>query len=313
MNIKNTRITGYILFLATTLAGFSIVLAAGGGGGGGGGSSGGGGGAGGGGSAAATTGAAVNTGAGLGTQDQLRTQDQIRDPSTHTGTEPDQLQTRDRDRIQQSTTSSVIMGATTSTISTTSPGGQERFREQEQVRINLQLPSTTAQNGSQLHQMIQEREREMEQAATSTGSTSTAAAQNVIQNQNQIRLAAYALIAAQNLLGNNGSQIAAIAGQIDDSSGAIANAEQAINARGALSHFFFGGDAVHAAAIQQEVAQNQARITQITQLLNQASSTTDVKATLQAQIQTMTNEQNRLQELAVQEQKQWGLFSWRLF
>ena len=303
------KTAGYIFFLATMFTDFSIASAIGGGGGGG--SAGG---DGGGGTATAVETSPANiSGGSSGTQDQLRTQDQIRDPATHDGTEPDRLQTRDQDRTRQSITSSVVM-STTSSVNAT--GEQERLREQEQVRINLQLSSTTAQNAVQLHQMIQERQHEMEQVIASS-STSTVSVQNLIQNQNQnqnqVRLAAYAFIAAQNLLGNAGPQMATIAGQIDDSSATIANAEKAINTRGAFERFFFGGDTASAATIQKEVTQNQERIAQMTQLLNQSSSTVEVKTTLQAQIRTMTNDQARLQELATREQKQWGLFSWRLF
>ena len=70
-------------------------------------------------------------------------------------------------------------------------------------------------------------------------------------------------------------------------------------------------DAQAANAIDAEVAQNQTRIQQLTQLLDGANVSAQLKATLQEQIQTLQQEQEQLQQYAQKERGAWGLFSWR--
>jgi maltooligosyltrehalose synthase len=118
---------------------------------------------------------------------------------------------------------------------------------------------------------------------------------------------------AQTLLGGIGPQVSNIARQIDNSLQVTANAEYRIQNRSVFARIFMGGDSANANAIKQEVEQNQARIEQLTQLINQANISSDVKVTLQEQIQNMTTEQTRLQNLANQQLGQWGIFSWRFF
>jgi hypothetical protein len=66
-----------------------------------------------------------------------------------------------------------------------------------------------------------------------------------------------------------------------------------------------------AEVIAEAVAKNQENIQKLTDLLGQASTTAEVKLTLEAQIQALENAQARLQVLAEKEKGAWGLFSWR--
>ena len=185
----------------------------------------------------------------------------------------------------------------------------ERAREHSKSPLFLELESTTTQAFSfaQLQQMIQLRKQELDQEAAST----TPADQGIMKNANDVRLAVHALLAAKPLLGGIGQQVSQIAQQVDASVGTTTIAEAKIQARGFWTNFFFGGDSAAAAVIKDEVAQNQQRIDELTQLLAQANISADVQATLKAQIAAMELQQTNLADLAQKEQSQWGLFSWR--
>lgn len=185
----------------------------------------------------------------------------------------------------------------------------EKAREMMREYLHFNLESTTTQAFSlaQLDQMIQMRKHELDQEDAS----STPADRNIVKNANEVRLAVHALLAAKPLLGGIGQQVSHIAQQVDASVGTTTNAEARIQARGFWTNLFFGGDSAAAAVIANEVAQNQQRINELTQLLAQANVSADVQTTLKAQIAAMEVQQTNLAALAQKEQNQWGLFSWR--
>ena len=187
----------------------------------------------------------------------------------------------------------------------------EQAREMLQERFHLELESTTtvAFSAAQLEQMIQMRKEELNQEEASTSPQD----QKIMKDANQVRLAVHALLASRDLLGTNGigKQVSQIAQEINRSVATTTDAETQIKARGFWTTLFFGGDTQAADAIKQEVAQNQEHIQALTQLLNDASTSAQVKATLAAQVQTMQQEQDQIQALANQQASLWGLFSWR--
>ena len=185
----------------------------------------------------------------------------------------------------------------------------ERVREMfgEHLFFNLESTTTQAFSFAQLQQMIQMRKKELDQEDAST----TLADRSIVKHANEVRLAVHALLAAKPLLGGIGQQVSQIAQQVDASVGTTTNAEAQIQARGFWTNFLFGGDSAAAAVIQNEVAQNQQHIQELTQLLNQANVSVDVQTTLKAQIAAMQLQQTNLANLALKEQSQWGLFSWR--
>ena len=278
----------------------ALALAAGGGGGGGGG------------------GSAAAAGTGSGTQLQDQTRDRIQDPTTHTGDEP--LQTRDQDqtRLYMSTTSTTTVPAGAGQMNqyqsggqagppgTTSPGyGAET---QYRLQIDPEHLQVRAGTSAQLGQMVQQREQELAQQASTTPQPDRPA----LMNANRVRLGVYAILAAGDLLpGQAGQQMAQIANQVDTSLQTSANLVAQVQNRGFFTRFFFGGDADSGKALAQIATENQARIEQMTQLLSQASTTPAVQAQLATQLTTMQQEQARLAALGLEEQNQWGLFSWR--
>ncbi len=129
-----------------------------------------------------------------------------------------------------------------------------QIQQREEVRV---------QNSSELHEMIEQREREMNQEIQSLEEHQ----QLVYLNQNKVRLAVQSLLAAEELVGGFGTQVPQIAEEINTSVQATIRAEERINSRNSFLRFFAGGDEEAAQEIEQQVIQNQERIQQLQQLV----------------------------------------------
>lgn len=177
----------------------------------------------------------------------------------------------------------------------------------EGLPFSLESTTTAALSFEQLKQSIEMRQQELDQEEAS----SSPETRNIMKNANPVRLAVHSFLASKDLLGGIGQQVSVIAQQVNDSVASTTNAEAQIESRGFLAKLFFGGDAKAAAVIQEQVAQNQQRIDDLTKLLAQANVAADIQVTLKAQIAALQEAQARLQVLAEQQQHMWGLFSWR--
>ena len=195
----------------------------------------------------------------------------------------------------------------------TSTAAHERNFARAAARLELWLggTETPVQNAEQLQQMIQTRRQELEAAASSTASSTREA--RALRESIGMSVAVHALLASKDLLGTNvGTQVSQIAQQMNQSFQTTTEAQLQIAQRGFWTRLFFGGDTKAAGVITEAVAQNQARIAQLTRLLAQASVSAQVKAQLETQLQAMQQEQTRLSALAKQQASAWGVFSWHL-
>ncbi len=173
--------------------------------------------------------------------------------------------------------------------------------------MNQNQNQVIAGNATQLHQMIQQRQQEMEQEMNNLNN---AGEQNVLQNQNRIRLAVYTMLAMENLTGGIGKNISEIAKEFNNSVQATIRAEERIEKRSGFSRLFAGGDEKAGKEIEQEVERSRNRLQELNQLKEQCSCDAEVKAVLQEQIQNMEMEQNRLETKAQNEMKSKGMFGW---
>jgi len=162
------------------------------------------------------------------------------------------------------------------------------------------------ENASQLRERIQMMEQEYGQETDNY----TEARRLVYQNQNRVRVAVQALLAAENLTGGIGKQVSDIARQFNNSVQATIQAEEKVQTRDWFTRMFFGGDEVAAADIEAELEQNGERLQNMTMLLEGCSCDQQVKAMLQEQVQNLEMEQTRLRELAQAEKQSKGLFGW---
>lgn len=179
----------------------------------------------------------------------------------------------------------------------------------EGLPFMLDASTSAAFSLEQLKQSIELRKQELDQEEENASTSPDVA--EAVKDANPVRLAVHALLASKPLLGGIGPQVSDIAQQMNDSLATTTTAELKIQSRGFLTRLFFGGDSASAEAISQAVAKNQERIQELTALMNQASTSADVKVTIEAQITALEAAQAHLQALADSEQKAWGLFSWR--
>jgi len=177
---------------------------------------------------------------------------------------------------------------------------------QDEQIYNTTQNQTKARNKDELKQMIQEKKDELKEELNQL----RAQQKEIHQNQNQVRVAVHALLAMENLTGGIGKNVSAIAREFNNSVQSTIRAEEKIQNRNALVKMFIGGDEDAANEIEQEVTQNQERIQELTQLMEQCDCDEEVKAILQEQIQNMEQEQTRLQQLAQNEKQNKGIFGW---
>lgn len=163
-----------------------------------------------------------------------------------------------------------------------------------------------AQEIEQVQTMLQQRQQEMEQEMQGMGSGE----QNAYQNQNQARLAVHAMLAMEDMVGNMGSTVSTVARQFNNSIQVTLKAEEKIQSRSGIVRFFAGGDNNAAEEINQQVIQNRNRIQELEQNMENCDCDEQVRVMLQEHIQSMEQEQNRLQQLAQSEKENKGLFGW---
>ena len=177
------------------------------------------------------------------------------------------------------------------------------------MKFELERNVTSVFSFDDLKQSMEQRKQELEDELAST----TSQTQDILEGANQVRLAVHALLASKDMLGGIGQQVSQIAQQMNDSEATTTNAETKIQSRSFFSNLLFGGDRGAADTISKEVTKGQENITKLTELLNQTNVSTEVQTTLEAQINALRVEQERLQDLAKKEKSRWGIFSWRFF
>jgi hypothetical protein len=214
----------------------------------------------------------------------------------------DRLQTQDRDRLQDSSLHI----------------GDQPIQDQAQLRDRLR---------DQLENPDQNQDRDRIRANDSAGlqeviSTSQIISEDVTnglradirelaRNRNRVEVGVVALIASQNMVGKEGGAIANLAQEIQSMHRTMIQEEEQIQSRGILTRFFFGGDSENATAIHNQLQQNQERMQQIRQYLNDCDCEEQVRTILQEQLQAMEEEHERLRKISENEVSTWGLFSWR--
>jgi hypothetical protein len=250
---------------------------------------------------------------GAGDTDRDRTQerDQIRDPETYDGTEPDVTRERDqdRDRLQTATDTATTADDTYENKEKTQyRGGDDTETPDDPTRIRTQERAEVhATSSEHLRLLIREREQEMLRTAT----TGDGAAQEQVRNENRVRTAVHALLAAEDLIGPMGQQVRLVAHTMGTEHDRAVEEEGAINGRGFFARFFFGGDREHAGELAEIATTLRARIEELRELLDDQAVPAEVRAELQTQLENALRELDRIETRANEELTRWGLFSWR--
>ena len=174
---------------------------------------------------------------------------------------------------------------------------QNRTQTQNQTKERAVTPP--GQNVSMIREMIRLERQQM----NATGPQRNA-------SQNEVRLAVHALLAMENMTGGIGPQVSAIAQDFNNSVQAEYQLEERIQNRGSFTRFFFGGDRAAARDLGNLTIQNQDRIRLIEQLMNSENLDADTRVMLQEQLQTMEQENTRLNQTASAELQNRGILGW---
>jgi hypothetical protein len=130
------------------------------------------------------------------------------------------------------------------------------------------------------------------------------------KNENAVRAAVHTLLAMDNVTGGIGPQVSALARDFNNSARSTEQLETRISNRDAFSKLFFGGDRDAAGELVTITAKNRAGIQQIQRLMNTTTMDADTQAMMDQQLQVLLQEQDRLDQLALQTEQDRGLFGW---
>jgi predicted ribosome quality control (RQC) complex YloA/Tae2 family protein len=153
---------------------------------------------------------------------------------------------------------------------------------------------------------IDERKRELEQETEQLRIEE----REIVQNQNSVRMGAEAFIIADDETGGLGENVSQIAREFNNSVEVTIQAEERIRSRSGVVRVFIGGDEVAAREIEREVIQNENRIRELEQIIQQCACDEEIKLLLQEQLQMMEQEQERLRNLADDELEDKGIVGW---
>jgi hypothetical protein len=172
----------------------------------------------------------------------------------------------------------------------------------EQVRQQVK-----AVNMAQLKEMIKNKKQEMNQEFQAMKDKKR---QEVYKNQNKVKEAVHALLAAEDLAGGIGYKVSEIAREFNNSVEKTIQAEEKIQKRNRIVAFFFGGDEKAAENILRETNKNKEKVKNLKKLKQECDCDEEVENVIQEQIQNIEQEQNRLGQLAQKEKSKKGLFGW---
>jgi hypothetical protein len=184
--------------------------------------------------------------------------------------------------------------------------GTDDTRRQEVTNVQVKIKEETPEKHTDvtvLKVKIRERETMIEQELHIAGVNDP----EILQNQSSFLVGIQAFREVNELVSVNSANITRIEAELRQSLMNTTQAEVRIKERNQIVRFFVGGDESAARQILQDLEQNQDRIREMEQLVDQCTCSQDVRDVLREQLQDMTQEQERLQTLADEEIKDTGL------
>ena len=177
----------------------------------------------------------------------------------------------------------------------------------EAIRQDAQgLRPVTPVDPAHLREMIRSREEVMGEGVQ----TLPPQAQERFRHENQVRIAVFALLAAENMTGI-GPLVAGVAREYNASVNAQWGDEIRMEERSGIMLVLFGGDRQTAERISFQAEENKRRIEEIRGIILTSSSTDPaLSSVLLEQLDQMEVEQRRLDERARIEVQKRGVFSW---
>ena len=109
--------------------------------------------------------------------------------------------------------------------------------------------------------------------------------------------------------GGIGEEVRVIAQEQEQSTGGIAEKIEKIENRGKIRTFLIGTDYKNVGALRSEMVHTRNRIEQLNRTMEKVQNETSEQA-LQEQIQTMEQEQTRIEEFLQENESKFSLFGW---
>jgi len=103
-----------------------------------------------------------------------------------------------------------------------------------------------------------------------------------------------------------GQQVRVIAQQQNDSDATTTEAIEKIQSRNKIQTFLFGSDYKNLGALRSEIVQTRNRINQLNRVIQNATDTT----VIQTQIQTLEQEQTKIENFITAQESRFSLFGW---
>jgi hypothetical protein len=150
-------------------------------------------------------------------------------------------------------------------------------------------------------------------------SSSANATSSAVKNQGQITAAEHRSVVAnfvQSLVhvadrekGGIGEQVRGVAQQQNQSASSTVRAIEKIESRSKIETFLFGSDYRNLGALRSEIVQTRNRIGQLTRL-SESVNYKDDKTELQNQIQSLEQEQTKIEDFIKAQEGKFSLFGW---
>ncbi len=153
---------------------------------------------------------------------------------------------------------------------------------------------------------IRERATEIEQELHIAGVKD----QEIIQNQSSLLAGIQAIGEVNELVSVNAANVTRLETELRESLNTTTQAEIRIKERNQVIRFFIGGNDSAARQILRELEQNQDRIREMQQLIDQCNCSQDIQDLLREKLRETEQEQARLRTLAQQEIDDTGLVGW---
>ena len=197
----------------------------------------------------------------------------------------------------------------TATVTTSVTPSSRETPEAERERTEAEIEERTQTRERTLSEVKKDHDDAYENLNASLQNISINERERV-RKENEVRLAVHTLLQLEDLNGGIGRNISAIARDFNNSASSAWTFEERIQNRNMFTRILFGGDQVAAREIANLTIQNQARIQEMQQLMNNADLDSGVRAMLEEQIRIMQKEQERLEQLSQREQEDRGFFGW---
>jgi hypothetical protein len=186
-----------------------------------------------------------------------------------------------------------------SALQTANSGAEKALAIQQRTQLSVQ-------DKEGLQNALKQRQAEMTKEQVGLNKDE----QSALKNQNEVRLAVHTLLALEDFTGGIGKNVSEIAKSFNNSIQATLQAEEKVMSKSGIARLFSGGDEKTAAELETLVNQNKAKIQELKELNDKCDCDDEVKQMMQEQIQSMEQEQTRLQTVATKEKKSKGLLGW---